>query len=418
MSFRKFPQVKEYYYLIFLALITAIAGEFRLIPFGEEAIRFGLGTITFFLLILIRKPQSLLQAGLMTGVTVVLFRLVLDSVLYSVDVTLSLQSHVSAGAFYLLYALCLSLIDIEKYKSKPLLLGIFAAIFEMIGNSTEQFFRSFLLQSSYLTLQQWFILCGIAIFRSFFVVGLYSSITIKEKEERIRDMLEVGSELYVETLYLQKSMDHIEKITASSYDLYRKLNEENMEHLGKEALLIAQEIHEVKKDSQRIYSGLAKITNKRKEQLFYLSELIELVITANKKYSELLKKEIHFSFSYTVDYETDQHIPLLALLNNLIANAVEVIDHSGKIQIQLYEKSNITYFSVQDSGKGIPKEDRSIVFEPGFTTKFNDEGVAATGIGLSHVKDIVEMFHGNIQIEAPREGTVFLIGLPTGKIRK
>ena len=55
----------------------------------------------------------------------------------------------------------------------------------------------------------------------------------------------------------------------------------------------------------------------------------------------------------------------------------------------MYEESNYTYFSIKDSGKGIPEEDISIIFEPGYTTKYNDKGVAATGIGLSHVKEII-----------------------------
>ena len=94
-----------------------------------------------------------------------------------------------------------------------------------------------------------------ALFRSYFVVGLYSSIIVSEQKKHMQEMLEVGSELYAETQYLQKSMNHIEQITASSHDLYRKLKKENLKELSMQALLIAQEIHEVKKDSQRILSG-------------------------------------------------------------------------------------------------------------------------------------------------------------------
>ena len=40
--------------LVLIALLTAIASEIKVIPFNGEAFRFGLGSITFFLLILIR----------------------------------------------------------------------------------------------------------------------------------------------------------------------------------------------------------------------------------------------------------------------------------------------------------------------------------------------------------------------------
>ena len=101
-----------------------------------------------------------------------------------------------------------------------------------------------------------------------------------------------------------------------------------------------------------------------------------------------------------------------------MANAVEAIDESGSIEIQIYEDSGNTYFEIKDSGKGIPEEDKKLVFEPGFTTKFNDKGVAATGIGLSHVREIVETLDGHIEIESQQIGTIFRIEIPTHNIRK
>ena len=241
-----------------------------------------------------------------------------------------------------------------------------------------------------------------ALFRSYFVVGLYSSITVSEQKKQMQEMLEVGSDLYAESLYLQKSMNHIEQITASSHELYRKLKKKNLQELSVQALLIAQEIHEVKKDSQRILSGISRISTEKRNDVFFLSEVLNLVVTANEKYSVLLKKKITFHLSLSIDFETNQQIPLLALLNNLTANAVESIEHKGEIELTVFEESAQLYFIIKDSGKGIPEEDLPIIFEAGYTTKFNDHGVAATGIGLSHVQDIIQTFEGQIQVEVIR----------------
>jgi hypothetical protein len=43
-------------------------------PFNGEAFRFGLGSITFFLIILIHPPASLVRTGIFTGLFVVCFR--------------------------------------------------------------------------------------------------------------------------------------------------------------------------------------------------------------------------------------------------------------------------------------------------------------------------------------------------------
>jgi two-component system, sensor histidine kinase YcbA len=398
--------------------LTAIASEIKVVPFNGDVFRFGLGSITFFLLILIRPPASLIRTGVVTGLTVVCFRLVGDMLFDDVHMAESLKNHLPAFLFYFLFALGLSIIKVERYKTFPLVLGALAAGLELIGNGAEHLMRNWLLNDNDLGFRQWALLGSVALLRAYFVVGLYSSITVSEQKKQMQEMLSVGSELYAETLYLQKSMNHIEQITASSHDLYRKLKKENLQELSVQALLIAQEIHEVKKDSQRIYSGLSKITNQKRNELVSLSDVLDLVVTANDKYSELLKKDISFHLSASVNFETDQQIPLLAILNNLTANAVESIMAKGEISIELFEESEQTYFTITDTGKGIPKEDVPIIFEPGYTTKFNDSGVAATGIGLSHVKEIIHQLEGRIEVETTAKGTVFQIKIPTINIRK
>lgn len=404
--------------LVLTALLTAIASEIKVIPFNGEAFRFGLGSITFFLLILIRPPSSLIRAGFITGLTVVCFRLFGDTIIDDVQLSTSLKNHLPAFLFYFLFALGLSITKIEKYKTFPLLLGAWAAGLEFIGNGAEHLMRNWLLNHGNLGFQEWALVSGVALFRSYFVVGLYSAITVSEQKKQMLEMLEVGSELYAETLYLQKSMNHIEQITASSHDLYRKLKKENLQELSVQALLITQEIHEVKKDSQRILSGLSKLTNQNRTEVIFLSDVLDFVVTANEKYSELLRKNITFHMSTSIDFETNQQIPLLALLNNLTANAVESILNQGEIDFEVFEESEHIYFIIKDSGKGIPKEDISIIFEPGYTTKFNDRGVAATGIGLSHVQEIIQTLEGQIQIEAQGSGTIFKIQIPTNNIRE
>ncbi|MEC1945510.1 ATP-binding protein [Schinkia azotoformans] len=77
----------------------------------------------------------------------------------------------------------------------------------------------------------------------------------------------------------------------------------------------------------------------------------------------------------------------------------------------------LRYFIV-DSGPGIPKADLPIIFEPGYTTKFNDHGVAATGIGLSHVQEIVHTLQGQVEVDTSENGTIFKIKIPTIILRK
>ncbi|MFK4998268.1 ATP-binding protein [Bacillus sp. N9] len=295
---------------------------------------------------------------------------------------------------------------IEKYKSLPLLLGALAFGLEFIGNSAEHLMRYWLLIHPNLGFQDWALLAGVALFRSYFVVGLYSSITVTEQKKRLQEMLEVGSELYAETLYLQKSINHIEQITASSHDLYRKLKQKTSRF---ERPSIAHHTRNTrsKKDSQRILSGISKISLQNNKEVLMLSDVLSFVVTANEKYCKLLRKEITVTLSLCTDFETDQQVPLLAFLNNLVANAIESIMDIGDVDLHVFEELTNIHFVIKDSGKGIPSADLSMIFEPGYTTKFNDQGVASTGIGLSHVNEIVHTLGGSIQVKSSKKERYF-----------
>jgi two-component system sensor histidine kinase YcbA len=402
-------------WIFIIAVLTAIGSEIKIMPFANTTFRFGLGTIIFFLCTLL-KPTPIILAGIATSIVTTIFR-VINSTLHNVPISESLFNHLPAALFYVLFAVCLQILDIQQYREKPLKLGLLVAFSEVISNLAEQIFRFFVQNYTFLFLHDLLVLLAVAILRSFFVVGIYSSILIAEQKKRVQEMLNIGSDLYVETLYLKKSMNHIETITASGYELYRQLKVLGYRAESLQALHIAQEIHEVKKDSQRIYAGISKIVGERSFGPFVLSELLHYIEEGNRKYAELLGKDIQFNTCIDFDFQTKEHIALLALLNNLSANAVEAIEEQGIISIAIGRQEDNTVITVCDNGQGISQADISVIFEPGYTTKFNIDGVAATGIGLSHVAELVEKLKGSITVDSDDQYTTFKIIIPTQTIQ-
>ena len=403
-------------WILTIAVLTAIGSEIKISPFDDTAFRFGLGSIVFFLCTLL-KPTPLILAGIATSTVTTTLRVAMDYMQQDISLWDSLLSHLPAATFYLLFSICLHQLRIQQYREKPLKLGILVALSEVVSNLAEQGVRFLLHSYTFLLMHDLLILFTVALLRSFFVVGIYSSILIAEQKKRVQEMLSIGSELYVETLYLKKSMNHIETITANGFDLYRQLKEQGHRAESLQALYIAQEIHEVKKDSQRIYAGIYKIVGEKNIATFRLSELLHYVIDGNKKYSALLGKVVSFNLTLDCDFQTDEHIALLALLNNLSANAVEAIPSQGTIDIHIQQIANDIVFIVSDTGKGIKKEALSIIFEPGYTTKYDEKGVAATGIGLSHVVAIVTKLEGTISVESNSDKTIFKVSIPTQSIQ-
>ncbi|MBI9101075.1 MAG: PAS domain S-box protein [Spirochaetales bacterium] len=107
---------------------------------------------------------------------------------------------------------------------------------------------------------------------------------------------------------------------------------------------------------------------------------------------------------------------------NLIVNAAQAIKENaaGKksdITIETFNDSDFVFFSIKDSGPGIPDDIIDHVFEPFFTTKPIGMG---TGLGLNISYDIIVNKHGGeIKAEnAPEGGAVFTFKLPIEKIEE
>lgn len=412
--------------VLFIAMATALAGELRVTPFNWD-FRFGLGSSTFLLLLLLIREIPLIRTGIIAGLAVAIFRTIINPAFFSdpaefPDVFLI---HLPAMFYYITFALGMRLIRADWLKSNLLLFACVAVMIDVSSNIVEIFFRTFLTGITPMTPKGWLVLLAVSVVRVFFVIGIYAIVRLtqlntehREKEKRLGQMLDIGSSLYGESFYLKKMMDTIERVTASTYELYSRLKEAESDGYSKHALRIAEKIHEIKKDAQRVIAGLAKSYDSVEVYEMTLKEIIHFVIRSNQQYSDWLGKQIEFRTEQKTDYYTTQFLPLLTILNNVISNSVEAINDHGRISILINEENEYTHFLIADTGKGIKEKDIPFVFEAGYTTKFNEKGVASTGIGLSHVRNVVELFEGHIYIESEKQGTKMNIYLPTRKIKK
>ena len=81
-------------------------------------------------------------------------------------------------------------------------------------------------------------------------------------------------------------------------------------------------------------------------------------------------------------------------IENLVKNAIDAMKGKGSLAIAISELEDVVKIKITDSGKGIPKNQFSKVFEPGFTTKKR-----GWGLGLSLTKRIVQEYHkGKIRV--------------------
>lgn len=117
---------------------------------------------------------------------------------------------------------------------------------------------------------------------------------------------------------------------------------------------------------------------------------------------------------------TGSSVQIIKALMNLVTNAAEAIDGSGKILISTSVDSSLDLGSspkvilrISDNGPGIAPEDLERIFEPFYSSKVM--GRSGTGLGLAVVWNVIQEHGGTVEAESSPSGTSFEIQLPASK---
>jgi PAS domain S-box-containing protein len=107
------------------------------------------------------------------------------------------------------------------------------------------------------------------------------------------------------------------------------------------------------------------------------------------------------------------------VLTNLIVNALIYTPQGGKVTIaagngELGNRPAV-WFSVADTGPGIPPDEIPYIFERFYRGEAARSGnMPGTGLGLAICKEIIDRHSGKITVESgPDSGTVFIVWLPS-----
>lgn len=92
---------------------------------------------------------------------------------------------------------------------------------------------------------------------------------------------------------------------------------------------------------------------------------------------------------------------------NLLENAIEAMGGQGTLTIRTRREAHFALVEFIDTGKGIPEEIQSRVFEPFSSTKEVGEG---TGMGLNVLYRIVQRHRGDLKFESRPGHTSFRYG--------
>lgn len=406
--------------MILVVVFTTFMGQIYFTPFGTDfRVTFAVAFLSIFMLAF-RNLKPFITINLI-GISMMIVRSTVFVLNQNGNVMDALSAYYPMLFFYLLYSLLFVYLDVRKFLFSPTLLFLSLWLCDVIPNILEAIIR-----------QEWknieferivFIIVVIALSRTVFTMLVINIMNfyvqnMKEKELRrqFNEKLIMMSGLKTELFFLRKSQNDIEDAMRRSYSIYERTKdyEDKMELLS-----IAKDIHEIKKDYSRVIAGIEKSTHESSNMNMSFENILDVVIEANKNLSLQKNKQIDFTLINSIFTDTSDYYAVISIINNLIVNSIEAINERGIIRINShYGDENTVRIVISDDGPGIEESDVELIFQPGFSTKYNESnGIMSSGIGLTHVKYLVDTMDGSIEVSSRQGiGTEFVVEIPKDRL--
>lgn len=407
---------------LLLALLVAFFGQIYFRPFYTD-FRFSLGVVAMGLFCLLMPLK--IRDYFVIALSVLGFRVLLATTT-GIELAVAYESHYPSAIYYLSFGFLLHSLQVKEVTKYPATIFIYLLLADSFSNWLELMIRGDfgydLIMSRGQSIYATALIRSVLTLISFFFIRFYPEIFEKEAEKRkLATWILNQSKLQGEVTFFKKSEEDIEKAMQKAHHLYQttKLHSGELPvtlELPRKTLSIARDVHEIKKDYRRMREALSSLVlEDLPEQILKPQELLNYLCDDLIAYGASLGKQIYISRSFNADIPHQQTYHLVSLINNLVINAIEACEQQGIIMLQISEVGPHVFIEVADNGPGIPKEELSLIFEPGFSTKFDPEtGEMSTGIGLAQVHFIVHhLFKGHIELKSePGQGTTFKLVIP------
>jgi len=202
------------------------------------------------------------------------------------------------------------------------------------------------------------------------------------------------------------TISHELKTPLSSTDIALKLlSNDKIGTLNKEQKQI---VTDLKGENQRLIKLVSELLDLSQAETgninltisaISLKEVIQYAIDTLK--APIQEKKLHIDWddvSETQTIKADKEKAVWVLVN-ILSNAIRYSPEQGTITIKaLIEKEGTLILSIQDNGKGIPKEYQQNLFQRFYKIP-NDNTTKGTGLGLSIAKEFMEAMNGKIYLD-------------------
>jgi signal transduction histidine kinase/predicted metal-dependent phosphoesterase TrpH len=148
-----------------------------------------------------------------------------------------------------------------------------------------------------------------------------------------------------------------------------------------------------------------------------IKSMVQQAIDLLKEASREKKIEIHFEASPSIPLVYCHEQLFFRAIENLLGNALKYTPEGGKVDVTItsylrWKDGGVIEISIKDTGIGILENDIERIFEPFYRGR-NSLSETGAGLGLSFVKEVVNLHEGRILVQSePGKGSIFSVLLP------
>lgn len=145
---------------------------------------------------------------------------------------------------------------------------------------------------------------------------------------------------------------------------------------------------------------------------FQLDALIADVRSALQ--AALLQKQLQINVTGDTDITlVGERFLIKQALFNIVENAIAFSPLAGQITLSVQTEPKQIYISVQDQGPGVPDYAKQRIFERFYSLPRPDSRKRSSGLGLSFVKEVMELHHGSVTLTSDQKGAEAKLVFPT-----
>ena len=250
---------------------------------------------------------------------------------------------------------------------------------------------------------------------------IFISIDITEEvksREEMEDTLKVQDEIFANASHELKTPLSVIFSANQIMDMYlsNDVFDEN-----KDKFLIYNNI--IKQNCFRLTRLINNITDLTKCKSGYDNfimsneNIVDIIENITQLVSEYVKSK-----GMRIVFDTDVEEKIIAcdtnkierIVLNLISNAIKFSTTNSEIFVSIHDRGDVLEIKVEDTGMGIDEKHLGSIFDRYYQADKSISRVAeGSGIGLSLIKEFVELHGGNIRVESELgKGSIFIIEFP------